>query len=374
MQIAMRSARAALSTVPVPTSFWERAFPKDVLALGYHMISDEDLPHLRLYPHKNVREFEDDVAFVQGRTIEYADLVSHRLHGTALPPNRFLFTFDDGFAECFNVVRPILHKYGVGGVFFVATDFIDDRTVFYETKVSLCITEIVRMEADRIRDVLHTIAGTRLRTIRWQINSARLSSIRISAPLSEEHRQLLALLLSLDRDNGSELDLICEVLKVDAIKYTRQRKIFMTSDELKTLAAEGFTIGGHGLSHNMLQRMSRDRIEQEIVSSCQTVRDITGQRRVPFAFPYSGRGIDRNFLTDILARYPFIEIFFDSGPLRRGAAYVVDRVWAEDATGALQHSNLPLMLRYAWLAPSAWFRAKSGSHQSAKPALPANPS
>jgi peptidoglycan/xylan/chitin deacetylase (PgdA/CDA1 family) len=371
--MAMRRARAALSTVPVPSPFWERVFPKDVLALGYHMISDEDLPHLRLYPHKNAREFEDDVAFVQGRTVEYADVVSYRLRGAALQPNRFLFTFDDGFAECFNVVRPILQKYGVGGVFFVATDFIDDRTPFYETKVSLCVSEIVRMEADRIRDVLHVIPSTRPRSAGWQTDSALLSSLRISAPLSKGHRQLLDLLLSLDRENGSELDLICEALEVDAIKYARQRKIFMTSEEVRTLATEGFTIGGHGLSHNVMQRMSHDRVEQEIVSSCQAVRDITGQRRVPFAFPYSGRDIDRGFLADILARYPFIEIFFDSGPLRRGAPYVVDRVWADDPTGALEESNLPLMLRYAWLAPSAWFRAKSQLRQSARPAIPAGP-
>jgi peptidoglycan/xylan/chitin deacetylase (PgdA/CDA1 family) len=337
------------------------------------MISNEDLPHVRLYSHKNAKAFEYDVAFVQGRTVKYADVVSHRLRGTALPMNRFLFTFDDGFAECFSVVRPILSKYGVDGVFFVITDFIDDRKPFYETKLSLCITEIARMEADQVRDVLTRIAGTQPRSVGWQTESALLSRIRISAALSKEHRQLITLLLSVDRQNESEVDVFCELLKVDAVKYTRRHRIFMSSDELRTLASEGFTVGAHSLNHDSLQGMSRERIEHEIVSSCQAVRDITGQLRVPFAFPYSGRDIDRGFLAHILARYPFIEIFFDSGPLRRGAPYVVDRVWAEDNTGALNNSNIPLMLRYAWLAPSAWFCATPEARQTASLSLPADP-
>jgi hypothetical protein len=116
--------------------------------------------------------------------------------------------------------------------------------------------------------------------------------------------------------------------------------------------------------------MSRDQIEHEIVSSCQAIRDITGQKRVPFAFPYFGRGIDRSFLADILARHPFIEMFFDSGPLSRDEPFVVNRVWAEDVTDALDETNLPRILRNAWLTPSTWFRAGSKSPQSARLALP----
>jgi len=33
-------------------------FPKDVIALGYHMVSDEDLPHLKYYRYKDRGQFE----------------------------------------------------------------------------------------------------------------------------------------------------------------------------------------------------------------------------------------------------------------------------------------------------------------------------
>jgi peptidoglycan/xylan/chitin deacetylase (PgdA/CDA1 family) len=356
---AKKTARAVLRSVP--SRFWEQVFPKDVLALGYHMVSDEDLPHLKLYPYKNSRQFENDVAFAQGRTVDYGDVASHRLRGTVLPPNRMLFTFDDGFAECFNVARPILKKYGVNALFFVTTDFIDDRTPFHETKLSLCFTEIERSSSERVGAVLETLAREPLEGIGPNNERANelLAGARVSRLLGEQHRELLRMLLSLWHDHEPELDRLCGLLGVDAGEYARRRPVFMSSEQLKTLASEGFTVGGHALSHHLLQMMSREQMEHEIVTSCRIVRDITGQEFVPFAFPYGGQDVDRQFLAGILARNPFIQMIFDSGPLGRGAPFVVDRVWAEDPFGDPSVSNLPLALRHAWSSPSAWFRSSS---------------
>jgi peptidoglycan/xylan/chitin deacetylase (PgdA/CDA1 family) len=328
-------------------SVLERTVPTDVLALGYHMVSDEDLPHLKLYAYKSRRQFENDVALVQGQTVEYADIVNHRLHGAALPRNRVLFTFDDGFTECFENVRPILRKYGVGGVFFVSTDFIDDRLLFHETKLSLCFTEIERCGADRIGALRERLAREPLRAAGHEDRAALLlSQARRAGPLEEERRDLLLCLLSLWHDHEPELDRFCELLGVDAVDYVRRRQVFMSSRQLKTLAAEGFTIGAHALSHHSLQTMSRDRIEREIVSSCEVVREVTGQKCVPFAFPYTGAEIDRALLSDIRSRHRFIELIFDSGPLRRDEPFVVDRVlWLDDPAGDSPMSNVPVRLR-----------------------------
>src|SRR5438270_5700358 len=103
---AKRLARGALEQVPL--GVWQRLFPKDVIALGYHIVSDEDLPHLKYYRYKNSAQFEADVAFVTKRfqIVSYEEVAAHRLRGIPLPPQSFLFTFDDGFAECYDVIRP----------------------------------------------------------------------------------------------------------------------------------------------------------------------------------------------------------------------------------------------------------------------------
>ena len=125
MSFIKRAASRVFRSMPL--WFWERVVPKDVIALCYHIVSDEDLPHQVYYSYKNARQFENDVVYAKRRAVGYDEVARHRLGSQPLPRSRILFTFDDGFAECFHVVRPILRKHSVPGVFFVTTSFLDDQ-------------------------------------------------------------------------------------------------------------------------------------------------------------------------------------------------------------------------------------------------------
>ena len=87
LKAAKSLARGALELVPL--AVWQRLFPKDVIALGYHIVSDEDLPHLKYYRYKDSGQFEADVAFVTDRfrSVSYDEVVTRRLRGIAMPPD-----------------------------------------------------------------------------------------------------------------------------------------------------------------------------------------------------------------------------------------------------------------------------------------------
>jgi hypothetical protein len=67
----------------IPLWFWERVVPKDVLALCYHIVSDEDLPHQVYYSYKNARQFENDVVCAKPRAVSYDEVSRHRLRVAA---------------------------------------------------------------------------------------------------------------------------------------------------------------------------------------------------------------------------------------------------------------------------------------------------
>ena len=230
--------------------------------------------------------------------------------------------------------------------------------MFFESKVSLCLAAIERIEADQARNIVETLglsgpppdqSGSRKMAL------SRLQNARIALPVSPDHKLLVLWLLGLEQDSEAEVDHACDLFGVDPADYFRQRPLYLTSDQVRRLAADGFTVGGHGLSHLKLQRMDRDQIEREIVTSCQVVHDLTGQKRVPFAFPYSGQSIDRPFLADLLERHKFIDLFFDMGGIRREVQFIVHRLRADLPTASADGgTNLPLLLRRAWSQPSAW--------------------
>ena len=356
-------ARTALA--PVPLNFWQSAFPKDVVALCYHVVSDEDLPHLQLYPYKNSEQFEADVRFARDRAATYRQVADRRLSGKSLAQNSILFTFDDGLTQCYDVARPILKKLGVDAVFFVTTDYLDDRESFFESTQSLCAAAIATIDGARAREILAALDSDATNTATDRANlelaSGRLAATRL--PVADDPAIHDLYLLAFGITEGDRrLAHLCELLDVDVATYATQTPIFMSREQVAGLAADGFTIGAHGRKHRSLEHLALEQLEEEIVSSCEEVRAITGQSRVPFAFPYSGLGIERAVLAGILQRHPAVELIFDSGCLRNDPQFIVNRIFADApaivTTDAQPISNVPTALRDAWSVPSAWFRSR----------------
>jgi peptidoglycan/xylan/chitin deacetylase (PgdA/CDA1 family) len=344
-RLANAVAKTTLSGVPLEV--WQHVFPKDLVALCYHVVSDADLPHVQLYPFKTPAQFRADVAFAKPWAVTYEAVVRNRVFGEPLPRNSILFTFDDGFAQCFDIVRPILLENGVDGVFFVSTSFIDNREIFSECALSLCITASRMLPIARILQVAEHFA------VPMDIMTPGLGTAL------DDHcarGALVEWLRSIPLDSRSIIAEICLQLGVDPVAYAQTNPIFMTSDQVRQLALDGFTVGAHGLDHRPLEHLSVQEIEREIVASCLAVSEITKQERVPFAFPYSGLAIGRDEIAGILRRNSCIELVFDSGCLRRDPQFIVNRVF-NDFPPASDSSNVPDTLRDLWSLPSAWFRA-----------------
>jgi len=352
----------------MPLWFWERVVPKDVIALCYHIVSDEDLPHQVYYSYKNARQFENDVVYAKRRAVGYDEVARHRLGSQPLPRSRILFTFDDGFAECFHVARPILRKHSVPGVFFVTTDFLDDRRRLFETSASLCLTEVAHMDVERAaRLVVDLSLNCPLPAGRLASNRTlalrRMKMARLPPMASSVQIELALWLLGFEEDGVGEIERACALFGVDPATYAQKRPMFMSSAQVQQLAAEGFTIGSHGLTHLPIQGVGQKRMEQEIVASCSLIRDLSGQKRVPYAFPYGGSEIERAAIAQIIQRHDFVDLFFDTAGLHCDVPFVVNRIWADPPPGQGEAgSNLPLLIRSAWAHRSAWRRKPPAEH------------
>jgi peptidoglycan/xylan/chitin deacetylase (PgdA/CDA1 family) len=356
-------ARSGLATIPV--GVWGHLAPKDIIALCYHLVSDEELPHQVLYAFKTSAQFERDIEYIGSRAIGYEEASALRRHEVRLPANRFLVTFDDGFSQCFDVVRPILSRHNVPGVFFVNIDFMEGKRPFFESRMSSCLRAVADLEGERAAEILARLradpgagvgagaAGTmpgRGRALE------RLRSARIRLPATEAHLALALWLLGFEEDEHEELAEAAEILGVPA-GVDGGAPAFMTADQARQLVAEGFTLGSHGLTHLPMQRLGPEDLERQVVESCSTIRDLSGQERVPFAFPYSAHGIDRSLLAEIRRRHPFVDLVFDTEAFKRDAPFMVQRLAADlpPAPGD-GPSNIPSILRAAWSRRSAWYR------------------
>jgi peptidoglycan/xylan/chitin deacetylase (PgdA/CDA1 family) len=279
----------------IPLGVYRRLMPRNPVGFFYHAVSDDPPPHIRhLYPIKSAAEFEADLLWLKRHftLIGYPQLAAHARGERPLPERAAYLSFDDGFAECYHVIRPLLLKHGIPAIFFLATDWIDNEGMYYKSKVSLVIEN--RRSQIEPRDFRFSIFD----------------------------------LISMQQSGESLINAACAEAGVDVAAYLRARQPFLTRPQIREMRAEGFVFGGHTRRHHKLGLLPPEEQAAEMAASCRIVAGITGDDQVPFAFPFSGDGVDRGGIAPLRNQHPQVGLVFDTKKLRREPG-IFHRIWAD---------------------------------------------
>jgi peptidoglycan/xylan/chitin deacetylase (PgdA/CDA1 family) len=297
--LARRVASNAMRLLPVTA--YGRVIRREAIGLCYHVVSDGPVPHVSpLYPFKTAAQFRADLLWLKARFrfVSFPELMEARDAGRALGPNRVFLSFDDGYAECFSVVRPLLLELGIPCTFFLTTDVIGNGQALAFNQVALCVQGMEAMDGARVRAILEEMGAAAGRPL--------ADPEAVSAWIRPALRNP-------DSPAYATLARLVEVAGVDVGAFLRTQP-YLAAEQVKQMAAEGFSFGGHSRLHWHLGSIAGpERVEHEIVESCRVAAALSGASRVPFAFPYDGFGLDRGLLAEVLRRNPFIGPVFGTG-------------------------------------------------------------
>jgi len=309
--IAKKTLGAVLRRLPLVV--FERIIHRDVIVFCYHAIADHPLPHVRhLMPHKTPAEFEADVLYLKSHyhLPTWQDFIHDRAgRGKGTRPCA-LITFDDGLAECFHFVRPILRKHQIPCIFFISKAFVDNQVMFYRHKVSLCLERIASSSDDAVVDLLLKVS-----------EESGLGQVSLDC--------FRAWMKTLKLADEATINRVCALLGVNIAAELEHRPPYMTSAQIKQLAEEGFTLGGHTVRHEHLHLLTNAEIEQEIVESCAFVSKVVGADKIPFAFPFGLGDVDRHTLLSVADRYPSIPVMFGTNGIIEDLPFIINRIWSD---------------------------------------------
>jgi len=123
---------AEVARTYVPATLADGSRSIRVSSLMYHYVSPLPLtdPNMALRKDLTVSpaDFEGMLRYLRDNsyhTITAKDLWSSLDQDAALPPKPVMLTFDDGYADAYTVVLPLLEQYGMTGVFFVTVNLVD---------------------------------------------------------------------------------------------------------------------------------------------------------------------------------------------------------------------------------------------------------
>ena len=235
--------------------------------LTFHRVNDDGDP---FYPSLPTEVFERRVAWIaRTHRVLPVEVLVERARDCGLPSNALAITFDDGYRDNLTHAAPILARHGLPATIFLTTGFIGTGAIPW---------------FDRLAAAFKATAAGSLRTP-W---GETLSLAGVAARLRALDRALEHLKRLPESEFRRELDEIVEALGAPAEDGGKNR--MLTWDDVHALEGLGFTVGAHTVTHPILSRLDRDRIEGEVAGSRDAIAEASG--RVPRAFAYPNGGAD----------------------------------------------------------------------------------
>jgi peptidoglycan/xylan/chitin deacetylase (PgdA/CDA1 family) len=239
--------------------------------LRYHALTDSAEPVLYAAPDicMPVAAFRAQMAFVKrAYTVLPLDaLVAAVVQGGKLPARALAVTFDDGYADNHRLGLPVLRALGIPATIYVATGAVENAAPFW---VAAARTLALQARDDRL--AVPGWEGIRLDTPASRETAARALT-RALVPFAAEER-------------AAWLGQAAAAAGVDLERSLWGTMLDWT--QIRELAAAGWTIGAHTITHSNVALIDAARAEAEIAGSRDVLSAAIGAPVSHFCYPNSG--------------------------------------------------------------------------------------
>lgn len=209
-------------------------------------------------------------------------------NGASLPSKAVLLTFDDGYAEHFNVVFPILKNRGIQGSFFAPIKAITESTILDVNKIHF-ILAASRNPQQIIEDLRTLIKQYEEKYYLKSFNTyyqALAKKDRFDCADVIFIKRLLQVELPLEVRKIITDALFQKIVGIDESIFSRE--LYMNVEQIKCMANAGMHIGSHGFDHFWLNSLTRDQQRFEVEKSVEFIRTIYGDKfnKWTICYPY----------------------------------------------------------------------------------------
>lgn len=254
------------------TDFSEN-FPLDYCLPVYHNVSSEYLPHLKqIIKYKNEKEFEADLDCIS-KDFQWVtfDEFKEYVKGNFKPKKKIaLLTFDDGYREFYDIVIPILERKGIYAMNFVNPAFIDNKDLMFRCKVSVLL------------EVMNAI----------KITDNFLQNVSFKEKFS--------------------LDRIAPTFGIDFKTYLKEKKPYLTFEQLNKITEKGFGISSHGWDHPLYHDLPISEQLENTFRGHSYMKE-NNFHYESFAFPFTDFGVGKVFFDELFKNEDILYTFGSAG-------------------------------------------------------------
>jgi peptidoglycan/xylan/chitin deacetylase (PgdA/CDA1 family) len=181
-----------------------------------------------------------------------------------LPPRAVVVTFDDGYADNYQVASEILSRAGIPGVFYVTVDCIDRQRLPWPSLLRYAFLTSKNRNWTDPAGTVWTLESTAQRT--QAFGRASEYCTKLSGPPQDQFVEAIGRQLETESPPSSP-------------------RLMMTWDEVRGLTRYGHIVGSHTMTHPNMAYLSENDVRTELLESKRRLKEELAIPITHFSYP-----------------------------------------------------------------------------------------
>ena len=245
----------------------------ELTILLYHGVTNVQSKGIENYSYKHIpdEEFLEQMNYLKNycNIISIDEYLDFLVNNNKFPRRSTIITFDDGFKNNYTIAANILDDLQIPAVFYVSSGVINTNLMFWVDKLEDCINLTSKKIITITLNKKHKFA---LSTIKEKVSA--LNSIKTFCKTCKKQQR-----------DQIIYDVIKETNIEPRVTHSRNYEKLTWDDLNKINSNELFTIGGHGLYHDVLSSLDEVEIEQEITKSINLLEFSLEEKIFHYSYP-----------------------------------------------------------------------------------------
>ncbi|WP_230405393.1 polysaccharide deacetylase family protein [Plesiomonas shigelloides] len=202
------------------------------------------------------------------------EVISSYTKKNSLPKKPLLLTFDDGYAEHFNHVYPILKERGIQGSFFVPAKSILESKLLDVNKIHFILASTKNIEVI-LSDIRNDISYYK---VEYNLRSFDEYFSELAIPNRFDTKEVIFIKRILQHALPQELRSFLSTkyfekyLGINEIAFAKE--LYMTKEQLKQLVRDGMHVGCHGYDHYWWNKLEQKSLRLELKKSKEFLKSL----------------------------------------------------------------------------------------------------
>lgn len=242
----------------------------------YHYVRDIKASNYPGIKGLETSDFINQITFLSTHynIVTMEQVVDYYTNRTPLPSKAALLTFDDGYAEHFSVVYPILKRFKVQGSFFVPAKVIQEHKVLDVNKIHFVLASCA--DPMLIVEALRRAVDSHQTEYRLKKFEEYFSQLAVESRYDTKEVVFIKCLLQHALPEPLRLkisdELFAEFVGIKEDVFSRE--LYLNETQLREMITGGMHIGCHGYDHYWWDKLSNNDLYTEIDLSMSFLSDL----------------------------------------------------------------------------------------------------